>query len=684
MPLTAPELDDLTYEEIVRRLRLRIPRYAPEWTDVNDSDPGMTLLQLFAWLTDLLIHRINKVPRRSYIKFLQLLNLELEPAQPAVAHLTFEAEPGQTGPPPTLRAGAQASAQSPTGEPLIFETDDDLDLIRLPLTDVQVFDGAAFQVLTAANEPGGDAFYPFGWTPQPNSALYLGFDPGQAPTQQPFPPQMRFRVFRPLATEAVRPQLCSGDPPRPQPPVRLVWEYRHADDPLVPPRWRRLSTIDDESVAFTREGYIMVEGPMKSASTREGRQAEPRHWLRCRLEQGSYPPGQTPQIDFIRPNTVRARNLTTVRDELIGISAGLADDQTGIGVGRPDQQFTLRHTPVEPGSLVLSVELPGQEPEIWRRVDDFLGSGPRDKHFVLNHNSGVLHFGNGRRGEIPVAGAALLATRYRYGGGTAGNVGAGEINAPAGNLVGVSAITNARPAEGGRDEQALEDLMEEAPGRLRCLDRAVTVEDYEALAVEAGGVARARAIAGMHPDYPGVTVPGAVTVLIVPASLAMPPVPSPDLLATTCAYLDRRRTLTTELYVGGPRYFAVSIEATITARPNVSFRRVSEEVQASLNAFLDPLGQISDAPAATDGEGDTEQQARGAASRRGWPFGQDLHPTRLYSVILSVSDVVSVSALTLRVDGKPHDKLTEPVTLTPDALVYGRDHEIKVEPAVDR
>ena len=83
MPLAAPLLDTRTFEDLVAEARRRIPRYAPQWTDFNESDPGITLVELFAWLTELMLYQLNQVPERNYIKFLQLLGLELRPAQPA-------------------------------------------------------------------------------------------------------------------------------------------------------------------------------------------------------------------------------------------------------------------------------------------------------------------------------------------------------------------------------------------------------------------------------------------------------------------------------------------------------------------------------------------------------------------------------------------------------------------------
>ena len=89
MPLEAPILDDRRFDDLLEEAQQRIVRYAPEWTDFNDSDPGMTLVQLFAWLTEMMLHQMNQLPERNYIKFLQLLNMELNPALPARSHVTF-------------------------------------------------------------------------------------------------------------------------------------------------------------------------------------------------------------------------------------------------------------------------------------------------------------------------------------------------------------------------------------------------------------------------------------------------------------------------------------------------------------------------------------------------------------------------------------------------------------------
>jgi predicted phage baseplate assembly protein len=670
VPLQPPNLDDRTFDELVRQAELRIPRYTPEWTDFNRSDPGATLVDLFAWLTEMILYRLNQVPARTYIKFLQLLNLELRPAQPATVHLTLTAQPGaRTEPvPPGTPFGAQPLGG---GDLLIFETVEGVDLIRVALRDLQVFDGAGYTTVTPANDAGGASFRPLGWTPGPGSALYLGFDRGDPPPAEPaFPAQMRFRVFLPAGARAGQPERCQGDAPPPASPVRLVWEYKPKKDES----WRRLSTYRDESAGFTREGYLLVQGPATIEPTvhADGNIKEPRYWLRCRLDEGAYPTGREPAIDFLRPNVVEAVNLSTVRNEL-----------AGIGTGFPETTFQLRRRPVQADSLDLVVRPPGEEPEPgeetpWQRKDDLLASGPDDPHYVLNATTGEIRFGDREHGRIPPPDAEIVARRYRYGGGAAGNVGINLVTIPLTSPVGVESVTNERPAAGGRDEQPLERLMEEAPATLRHRNRAVSAADFAALAVEVGGVAKATAVALAHPEHPGVTVPGAVTVVVVPDTDDVPPRPSADLLRRVCTYLDSRRLLTTEVHIKGPTYLAIRVEARVKARPSAAFAAVEQAIITALNEHLSPLG-----PRPATGTG-APQAAAVSTGPRGWEFGRDLAPTSLYRVIQEVEDVESVSYLALRVDGQPWEDLSRAVPVPRDGLLYGAaDHDITVIPAVD-
>ncbi|MBT3219001.1 MAG: hypothetical protein HN348_07915 [Proteobacteria bacterium] len=89
MPIKPPNLDDRKYADIVREARALIPQYCPEWTNLSDADPGMTLVQLFAWMTEMTIYRLNRVPDKTYIHFLNFIGEERRQATAAMVPLTF-------------------------------------------------------------------------------------------------------------------------------------------------------------------------------------------------------------------------------------------------------------------------------------------------------------------------------------------------------------------------------------------------------------------------------------------------------------------------------------------------------------------------------------------------------------------------------------------------------------------
>src|SRR3954471_24379835 len=89
MALPAPNLDDRRFQDLVDDAKRMVMRRCPEWTDPNVSGPGVTLIETFAFMTDQLLFRLNQVPDRLYVKFLELIGLRLIPPTPAKAPVTF-------------------------------------------------------------------------------------------------------------------------------------------------------------------------------------------------------------------------------------------------------------------------------------------------------------------------------------------------------------------------------------------------------------------------------------------------------------------------------------------------------------------------------------------------------------------------------------------------------------------
>src|SRR5689334_10494745 len=123
--IPSPKLDDRTYQDIVDEAISLIPRYAPEWTNHNPSDPGITLLELAAWMSDLLIFRLNQVPEKNYVAFLNLLGIKLHAPRAARALLQFKLVDGTAK--QRVPRGTQVSTpQSGDDSTVTFETARDL------------------------------------------------------------------------------------------------------------------------------------------------------------------------------------------------------------------------------------------------------------------------------------------------------------------------------------------------------------------------------------------------------------------------------------------------------------------------------------------------------------------------------------------------------------------------------
>ena len=181
MSLPTPNLDDLRFQrDLVDEARRRIIRYCPEWTDYNLSDPGITLIEMFAWMTEQLAYRLNRVPDKNYIKFLELLGLQLQPASSARVELTFRlSTPFPISAEDTTVAvvpqGVEVATRATDEErEIIFTTDERLAILPPKLTQLRREEDFVKNYLPRL---GVETFYAFSQPrPQPGDTFYLGFD----------------------------------------------------------------------------------------------------------------------------------------------------------------------------------------------------------------------------------------------------------------------------------------------------------------------------------------------------------------------------------------------------------------------------------------------------------------------------------------------------------------------------
>ena len=184
MSLPAPNLDDLRFQrDLVDEARRRIIRYCPEWTDYNLSDPGITLIEMFAWMTELLVYRLNRVPEKNYVKFLDVLGVQLQPANSARTELTFwlSAPFPITPEDDTVAIVPQgtevATRRTEEDEEIIFTTDEKLAIVPPALVQVRREGDVNKNYLPRLGLEAVHAFTPN--RPRVGDMFYLGFDGAQ-------------------------------------------------------------------------------------------------------------------------------------------------------------------------------------------------------------------------------------------------------------------------------------------------------------------------------------------------------------------------------------------------------------------------------------------------------------------------------------------------------------------------
>lgn len=647
MPLKSPNLDDRKYEDLLAEAKKLIPAFNPEWTDHNDSDPGITMLQLFSWLGDQIIYRLNRVPDKNYVEFLRLAGVRLRAAAPARTTLTFKLNEGAS--PTWIPKGTQVDAEAGGEEPLTFETLVDLQAAEAQLTAVAVGPEDALHLLAQPTEPmpvgtapDGAAFQPLGAAPADGSALYLGFDQA-LPRGLEF--RLRFLVPESSGASGRAPAWVGPPKPATRAPGQITWEWLGADG------WHVLDQVLDTTVGFLAEGEVRFKVPGQMAADDLGfnelAEAEdgPPFWLRGWVTAPEYE--TAPRLRAVLWNAVPAAHAATMSEETLGRATG-----------EPDQTHTLAYKPVLAGFLRLRAEENGELVD-WTEVPDLLASGPTDRHYTLDSATGEIRGGDGVNGRIWPLNAAIVAVAYARGGGKAGNVAAGTITSLRTTLSDVESVTNPFPATGGDDVETLASAMARAPRELRTMQRAVTESDYEAhaLATPGGRVARARVLPLTHPDFPGVRYPGAVTVVVVPTAETAKPYPSRTTLDEVRAYLETVRTVTTEVYVRPPVYREVVAEADVTVQPGHDPGVVRDACLAALKTFFHAL--------------------TGGPDGTGWPWGGAIYYSDAFALLQRTDGVNRVTRLTIAVDGQPGGVCAD-VALNDGDLVYSGEHKVSV------
>ena len=650
MSLPAPHLDDRRFQDLVDEAKRFVQQRCPEWSDHNVSDPGVTLIELFAQMTDQLVYRLNRVPDRNYVKFLELIGLRRHPPTSAHVPVTFwlAAIPNEAK---VIPAGTEiATLRTSAEDSLEFTTSADLTIVAVARQTVR---SSIEADRTRAHDDDlikGVGFPCFSTPPNPGDALYVGLTDA-APAN--------------VVVITVRCSIdgIGVDPLRPP----LMWEAWTGD------AWVPCDVDSDSTGGLNRDGEVVLHLPADHAASIIAKQRS--GWVRARVV--------APDDD--RPAYSASPVISSVVAHAIGgtvdaIHAKVVDlEVLGMSDGTPGQHFLVQRRPIVRHSqayLEVSQQLGGVEGwQTWTEVTQFAESGQGDLHFVVDGLDGEILLGPTVReesgqlrrfGAVPPKGANLRLRRFAVGGGAAGNVQARAITVLSSSIPSIDRVDNRRPGLGGRDGEALEEAKLRAPLLLRSRGRAVTVEDFEEISREAAPeVARVRCV----PAGEDGQAVGGVRVLVVPGVAPEAGrirfeqlVPDEGSLQSIATALESRRLIGTRVSVEPPVYQGVTVVARVRARPDVSSSRLQERAVAALYRYYSAL--------------------EGGPDGTGWPFGRPLLLGEVYAVLQRVSGLELVEDARLfgadPISGQ-RGQSVQRIDIAPNALVFSYDHQVLVD-----
>jgi hypothetical protein len=718
MPLIVPSLDDRRYQDLLDEALARIPVYTPEYTNFNKSDPGVTLIEVFAFMVENLLYRANYIPERNRLKFLSLLGIPLHPGSAARGVVTFQNERGPLQA-FTLNADLEVRAGA-----VPFRTEQGVDvlpveaqiytkqIVQNPSEEIKAYykqlynsyiesgtalaDPPLYQTQIFA--PRGTNTIDLATTIDGSLWIALLARAGDRPFTEDQMDSIRAALAGRVLSLGFIPQL--DDPNKTLPPGGLaepqtenLLRYQMPQIPadgklpraaLQPaPRYQALEPIAPDNVLLG-PGIVQITLP-EADQLQLWNDLDP-----LEAGVGDLPPSLEDTalnerlIAWVR---VVAESKAQARFQWVGINATFAVQRARVtgellpaGTGEPGQGAVLAHQPVIADSVMITVTA-NNATEVWQRINDVQNAGPEVpapdprqppgayipsdlpvKVFMVNPESGEIHFGDGTRGARPPFGAVLRAS-YDYSEGAEGNVGVGAINSSPALPAGIR-VTNPTPTWGGAEPEEVSDGEKQITRYLQHRDRLVNQGDFETIVRRTPGVdiGRVEVLPAYNPELnlaePG-GAPGAVTLMLIPRyDPAHPTAPIPDrlFLDAICAYIDTRRLVTTEVFLRPPHYRNVWVSVGISPVARTSLAQVIADVKATVSAFLSPLPldtTTARAPVPVPGQPfpiDPDipvLYASGVDVNQGWTLGKPVLRLELLAVVSRVPGVMLVRDLLL-------------------------------------
>ncbi|HIW34279.1 MAG TPA: baseplate J/gp47 family protein [Candidatus Paenibacillus intestinavium] len=713
--LPIPNLDDRSFEQLVREARDLIPRIAPDWTDENAHDPGITLLEMLAWHLEMQQYELDALSVTHERKFLKLLGVVPRDRMPAMTSLSFSHANQLT----YIPLGTQLKVGQ-----LIFETVRSITII--PNTN-QLITLTRVDDITHLSQDmtnGRTVFYPFGEHAQQDAMMQLKLE-------QPLPRNTPLSLW----IELDRQEPTIRIPARYKnftPSAYVEWSYYEED--VQGGSWQPVRMERDESYCIHQSGPILFEIPTGSSEVT---------LLRAQLVSGSF--DDVPRIRRLVWNEVFATQGQTwcmeqtfdgwsAQDMMIGqldpihvylyhalfmeghiqVQYFVHNSWIDIASSEYELVYELTHLQVIllPSSWVPigahTIRIIAMQPEFieqqymaagngisyqkydlpipsvftnhirlqvghystklgcmlwedWESVLDFDDSNTHSRHYILSNEESHIQFSDGIHGIAPSASHTrnIRFISYRTGVGIAGNVKEDTIR----EMVlrkNALRLTNLFPAYGGAEEESVSEALNRM--KLEVLEPkcGITTLDIEQRVLEIPGIriARVRAISGYHTrltNYPNERAMGHISVVVVPESVRSFPIPSEGLRLTIATHLEPYRLLTSQFHIIAPEYIKVTLRAIIVVTPQ--YEGKEHDVIQALNSWLKP---------------ETSDQSEG------WEFGKAIYKSDVYDMIHTVAGVQYIQDVWLMAEGNNvYQDEGGDIIIPPNGLAYSGQHDIE-------
>ena len=411
------------YESFKKAMIDLIPGRLPEWTDRSEADFGIVLVELFAYMADILSYYQDRIAnesflataneRRSIIQHLRLIGYELEPANPASADLVLEFPNSATGKVNVVKGDRFSTKSGKDKKPVYFE---------------YVLDaGLEIDLDKLVNDSGSKK----GFKKYPSVPVEIKESPGTSGGLA----YQRYKLSYPgVDTQSLKITI-GGDTWA----AKNTLDYSGKND-----NHYTLSTSGGSAVILFGDG---IHGRIPG-------------------------PGRNIEVVYkaLLPGIPVKEGKTVTGTDFLGESDG-----------SPNQFFRLTQSPAIKDSLEVRVN-----GIIWSFRDTLIFSDSDSTHYgvqIDENDVASIVFGDGEFGRIPDTGARIEAV-YRVGGGSHGNVGASEITqiVSAKEIPSTAVLSNDKPATGGSDRETIDYAVKHAPQQFRSRERAVTENDLIVLA----------------------------------------------------------------------------------------------------------------------------------------------------------------------------------------------------------